>query len=63
MISMQELDSVLLSEASREALARKLNPKPKLATYPDWEYCGKHGMWFCFRCARCSGDLVYFGGL
>jgi len=63
MISIQELDSLPFSEASPDAIARKLNPRPKSANYPDWKLCGKHGIWFLFQCARCSGDLMPYGAL
>jgi hypothetical protein len=54
------LDSVPLSEAPPEALARRLNPNTEPLQperLPDLARCSKHGLWFVFRCARCSGLL------
>jgi len=61
MISIQELDSVPLSEATPDAVARKLGPKPKSHSYPDWRLCRRHGLWFLFDCVRCSGTVMMYG--
>jgi hypothetical protein len=62
-ISVQELDSVRLSEAPSDAVTRKLGPKPTSANYPDWKHCGKHGLWFIFDCVLCSGGATAgYGG-
>jgi hypothetical protein len=43
-------------------LARRIKPKKKPVSYPDWKLCGRHGIWFCFQCERCSGTLMRYNG-
>ena len=57
MISPPELDSLPISEAPPDAVARKAGPKPKSSSYPDWSLCRRHGLWFLFHCPRCEGDI------
>jgi len=63
MISVQELDSLPLSEAPPDSVSTKLKPKREAASLPDWKYCKEHEMWFLFECLRCNGELIHYGEL
>ena len=56
---MKTQDSRPVTELSQDEFAEYFPqlPPPK-PTYPDWEFCVLHDLWYISRCYLCLGDAI-----